>query len=101
MDDLLYLDELVETSSGYSRRNLTENNHDASKVTYGATWDVVERGTMYIKIDDDIVSYNSSPFNIVLQSIDSVVSMLTSVRSRCSLIRVLSLLLLLPKWPIQ
>ena len=58
VDDLLYLDRLVETSSGYSRQNLTENNHTASKVTYGATWDVVERGIMYIKIDDDIVSLN-------------------------------------------
>ena len=56
-EDLAYLDELVETSAGYSRRNVTENNEHASKVTYGATWDDVERGTMYIKIDDDIVSF--------------------------------------------
>lgn len=55
-DDLQYLDELVHTSPGYSRRNLTEYNNRASAVTYGQAWDVVERGTMYIKIDDDIVS---------------------------------------------
>lgn len=58
-DDLQYLDELIHTSPGYSRRNLTEYNDRASKVTYGQAWDVVERGTMYIKIDDDIVSYYS------------------------------------------
>ena len=60
VDDLMYLDTLVETSLGYSRRNLTEDNHEASKVTYGQTWDVVERGTLYIKIDDDIVSAGPS-----------------------------------------
>lgn len=56
VDDLAWLDQLVATSDGYTRHNLTENNENASKVSYGDTWDIVERGTLYVKFDDDIVS---------------------------------------------
>ncbi|KAL8823052.1 MAG: hypothetical protein Q9191_006222, partial [Dirinaria sp. TL-2023a] len=46
VDDLEYLDQLVGTSKGYSRYNLTEGNKKAGKFSYGATWDkVVEKGT--------------------------------------------------------
>ena len=79
-EDLRYLDRLVESADGYSRRNLTEYNGDASKVTYGQAWDVVERGTMYIKIDDDIVScYLSSCTGSVLKYVA-----LTFITIRCS-----------------
>ncbi|KAL8846006.1 MAG: hypothetical protein Q9221_008868 [Calogaya cf. arnoldii] len=49
VDDLLYLDQLVESTAGYSRRNVTNGS------TYGQAWEVAERGTMYIKIDDDLM----------------------------------------------
>ncbi|KAL9043907.1 MAG: hypothetical protein Q9214_002920 [Letrouitia sp. 1 TL-2023] len=55
VDDLAWLDQLVTTSDGYTRHNLTENNENASKVSYGGTWDIVERGTLYVKFDDDIM----------------------------------------------
>ncbi|KAL8730895.1 MAG: hypothetical protein Q9181_004511 [Wetmoreana brouardii] len=55
VDDLAYLDHLVRETKGYSRRNLTDDNGHGSRVTYGQAWEVVERGTMYIKIDDDIM----------------------------------------------
>ncbi|KAL8699556.1 MAG: hypothetical protein Q9201_005939 [Fulgogasparrea decipioides] len=54
VDDLEYLDHLVGETKGFSRRNLTDDNGHGSRVTYGQAWEVVERGTMYIKIDDDI-----------------------------------------------
>ena len=56
LDDLVYLDDLLQTSDGYSRYNLIEGDGKAGKVSYGTAWEVVERGTMYIKIDDDIAS---------------------------------------------
>ncbi|KAL8688437.1 MAG: hypothetical protein Q9218_005656, partial [Villophora microphyllina] len=55
VDDLAYLNQLVANTAGYTRRNLTNSNGRASKITYGQAWEVVERGTMYIKIDDDIM----------------------------------------------
>ena len=57
VEDLKWLDQLVASTPGYSRLNLTHPSGDSSKVPFGAVWDVVERGVMYIKIDDDIVSY--------------------------------------------
>ena len=55
VDDLEWLDDLVASTSGYSRLDLTHPSGDPSKVAYGAMWDFVGRGTMYIKIDDDVV----------------------------------------------
>lgn len=52
VDDLAYLDQLIANTTEYRRHDLMDR---ASKVTYGQAWEVVERGTMYIKIDDDIV----------------------------------------------
>ena len=55
LDDLEYLNQLVKTSKGYSRFDLTEDHKKAGKFSYGLVWDkVVEKGTMYIKIDDDM-----------------------------------------------
>ena len=58
VDDLAFLDGLVNTTGSYSRHDPTGKSGKASKVTYGQAWEVVERGTMYIKIDDDIVGRN-------------------------------------------
>ncbi|KAL8951061.1 MAG: hypothetical protein Q9222_002933 [Ikaeria aurantiellina] len=55
VDDLEYLEDLVEGTEGYTRHNLTENDGVASKVTYGQAWEAVERETMYVKIDDDVM----------------------------------------------
>ena len=55
VDDLDWLDHQVASTSGYTKRDLIHPSGDSSKVAYGAMWDVVERGTMYIKIDDDVV----------------------------------------------
>ncbi|KAL9032483.1 MAG: hypothetical protein Q9180_006473, partial [Flavoplaca navasiana] len=52
--DLLYLDQLVGSTPGYSRRNVTKGS------TYGQAWEVAERGTMYIKIDDDLMFIEGS-----------------------------------------
>lgn len=57
-EDLQWLDQLVTTTPGYSRHNLTEPGEDPSLVDYGKVWDMAERGTMYIKIDDDVVRSN-------------------------------------------
>ncbi|KAL9575914.1 MAG: hypothetical protein Q9212_007567 [Teloschistes hypoglaucus] len=56
-DDLAYLDEIVADTPGYTRRDLSDGDDGgrASKITYGQAWEVVEKGTMYIKIDDDIM----------------------------------------------
>ena len=55
VEDLKWLDHLVASTGGYSRLDLNHPGGDSSKVPYGAMWDAVERGTMYIKIDDDVV----------------------------------------------
>ncbi|KAI9738198.1 MAG: hypothetical protein M1834_008696 [Cirrosporium novae-zelandiae] len=46
--DLEYLDELVQTSTAYKRVTLDE-------LGFESIWQTVERGTLYIKIDDDVV----------------------------------------------
>lgn len=61
VEDLAYLEDLLKTSSSYSRHNLADGNKKSGKVSYGRAWEVVERGTMYIKIDDDIVSETFHP----------------------------------------
>ncbi len=55
VDDLAFLDRLVRATPGYSKNDLGGGR--ASRVTYGQAWGMaVERGVMYVKIDDDIVS---------------------------------------------
>ena len=58
IEDLEWLDHLVSSTDGYSRLNITHPSGDSSKVPFGAVWDLVERRTMYIKIDDDVVGEN-------------------------------------------
>ena len=54
-----YLDDLLETSDAYKKIDIPEH-------TYNSVWEhAVERDHMYIKIDDDMVSWSRwSPFNI-------------------------------------
>jgi hypothetical protein len=49
-DDLAWLDLLLTTEPAYSRMNVTFKDKD-----YRSAYDNVRNGTMYIKIDDDIV----------------------------------------------
>jgi hypothetical protein len=49
-EDLYWLDNLVETSPSYRRQNITFKGGD-----YRSAYDLIQNGTMYIKIDDDIV----------------------------------------------
>ncbi|KAI4226058.1 MAG: hypothetical protein L6R36_003462 [Xanthoria steineri] len=58
--DLLYLDHLVNSTAGYSRRNVTGGS------TYGQAWEVAERGTMYIKIDDDLMFIEESAISSLI-----------------------------------
>ncbi|KAI4106693.1 MAG: hypothetical protein LQ339_002884 [Xanthoria mediterranea] len=58
--DLLYLDHLVNSTAGYSRRNVTNGS------TYGQAWEVAERGTMYIKIDDDLMFIEESAISSLI-----------------------------------
>lgn len=57
VEDLAFLDQLVDETPGYSKNDLRDKNSRASRVTYGQAWEIGERGVMYIKIDDDIVSW--------------------------------------------
>lgn len=68
IEDLRYLDDLVQTSKSYSRVNLTQSGRDASNVNYGRVWDVAEKGVLYVKIDDDMVSEYSSSLSAGLGS---------------------------------
>ena len=49
-EDIEWLDQLVDTSSSYRKVDLPDTD-----VNFGQVWNVVERGTMYVKIDDDVV----------------------------------------------
>jgi hypothetical protein len=53
--DLEWLDKLVETSPSYRRHNITFEGKD-----YRSSYDVIQNGTMYIKIDDDIVFFEDT-----------------------------------------
>ena len=45
-----WLDELIPTAKGYKKRILRDPG-----INFGMTWDIFERGKMYLKIDDDVV----------------------------------------------
>jgi hypothetical protein len=53
--DLRFLEELVETNENYSIYTSAEGRG----VRFADAWNVVNRGKMYIKIDDDVVSATS------------------------------------------
>ncbi len=59
VEDLKWLDQLVNTSDSYTRFDLPNIN-----VNFGQVWDIFERGIMYVKIDDDVVRI--SPLRSVL-----------------------------------
>jgi hypothetical protein len=50
-DDLVYLDEILASSPRYSSLSLD----GIGLVGYGLAWKTIKRGTMYVKIDDDVV----------------------------------------------
>jgi hypothetical protein len=60
-DDLKYLEDLLPTVPEYKKY---EAKGRGGK--YKDAWDVVEKGTMYIKIDDDVV--RRTPTQIKLPS---------------------------------
>jgi hypothetical protein len=49
--DIAWLDTLLTTESAYTKWDVNWNNGD-----YRGAYDRIQNGTMYIKIDDDIVS---------------------------------------------
>ncbi len=59
VEDLKWLDQLVNTSDSYTRFDLPNIN-----VNFGQVWDIFERGIMYVKIDDDVVRI--SPLHSVM-----------------------------------
>lgn len=50
VEDLEWLDQLIPTSKSYKKRILADPG-----INFGMTWDIFERGKMYLKIDDDVV----------------------------------------------
>ncbi len=76
-DDLEWLEWLITTSKSYKKRNGQEG------LNFGLTWELFERGKMYLKIDDDVVCTRQlfllSAYTIFLFTTHS------HVRSRCSL----------------
>lgn len=56
VDDLEWLDQLIPTSKSYKKRILADPG-----INFGMTWEIFERGKMYLKIDDDVVSNAQLP----------------------------------------
>ena len=50
-EDLAYLDELLASNDKW-----TAVYHNAEGFDYSKMWDVAEKGNVYVKIDDDVVS---------------------------------------------
>ncbi|TID23135.1 hypothetical protein E2P81_ATG02252 [Venturia nashicola] len=61
--DLMWLDKMVETSPSYRRKNITYHGGD-----YRTSYDLVQNGTMYIKIDDDIVFIEDTTIPTLVES---------------------------------
>ncbi|KAL8736559.1 MAG: hypothetical protein Q9181_002369 [Wetmoreana brouardii] len=53
--DLEWLDQLIPTSKSYKKRMLADRG-----INFGQTWDIFEKGTMYVKIDDDVMFIDNS-----------------------------------------
>ena len=62
-DDLAYLDELIQTSKSYKKQTI-----DDPQGQHGLTWSVVERGVMYVKIDDDVVFIGNSTMKDMVEA---------------------------------
>ena len=52
-DDLAYLEELLASNPKYSAQY-----HNRDGFDYSQMWGVCEKGNVYVKIDDDVVSWN-------------------------------------------
>ena len=53
--DLEYLEEILASSSRYKKVDVTKDGA-AGFAGYGNAWAHLERGKIYVKIDDDVVS---------------------------------------------
>lgn len=53
-DDLLYLEEVLKTSDAYKKVDLTTEGAVGFE-GFAKAWRHVERGKLYVKIDDDVV----------------------------------------------
>jgi hypothetical protein len=53
-EDLAYLDEILASQSRYKKIDLSSQG--VGFVGYGFAWGHLERGNLYVKIDDDVVS---------------------------------------------
>jgi hypothetical protein len=62
-DDLAYLDELIGTSKSYKKQTI-----DDPKGPHGLAWTIVERGVMYVKIDDDVVYIGDSTITTMVEA---------------------------------
>ena len=69
-DDLAYLDEILKTSPRYKMVDLAKEGN-VGFVGYAAAWGHVERGKLYVKIDDDVVC--SSYLTTVLEVSNNVI----------------------------
>ena len=56
VEDLEWLDQLIPTSKSYKKRILSDPG-----INFGMTWDIFEKGKMYLKIDDDVVGHSEMP----------------------------------------
>ena len=56
VEDLERLDQLIPASKSYKKRILPNPG-----INFGMTWDIFERGKMYLKIDDDVVGHPGMP----------------------------------------
>ena len=50
-EDLAYLDKILASNEKYSARYQEQGGFD-----YSQMWNVCEKGNVYVKIDDDVVS---------------------------------------------
>ncbi|MCJ1336623.1 hypothetical protein MMC09_001901 [Bachmanniomyces sp. S44760] len=67
-DDLAYLDEVLKESSSYSRYPPASNGSLPGQASYNSAWNIpiIQNGTMYFKIDDDVVYINNNTFSSMI-----------------------------------
>jgi hypothetical protein len=64
MEDITWLRSLVAETPGYAIANSTETRN----FDYRRAWDICDPGTMYIKIDDDIVFFEDSTIPSIVRT---------------------------------
>jgi hypothetical protein len=57
------LDELIRTSKSYKKQII-----DDPQGQHGLTWSVVERGVMFVKIDDDVIFIGNSTIKDMVEA---------------------------------